>query len=109
MAEAGAERYITARREERLVKAAAEMSEKYCVPVTPVVADSSTEAGRQALFEACPDPDILSITIKPPAPNGDFLQLTPENWRDSIETALIGPIEIMRHYHQQYFAGYVRH
>jgi 3-oxoacyl-[acyl-carrier protein] reductase len=98
LAEAGVELFITARREERLVKTAKEISEKYNVSVTPIVADSSTEEGRQALFEACPDPDILSITIKPPAPNGDFLQLTPDNWRDSIDTALIGPIEIMRNY-----------
>lgn len=98
LAEAGTELYITARRKDRLEKAAAEMSEKYGTTVTPVVADSSTEAGRQALFDACPDPDILSITIKPPAPNGDFLKVTPDMWRDSIETTLIGPIEIMRHY-----------
>ncbi len=98
LAEAGVDLYITARREERLVKAANEIAEKYGASVTPVVADSSKEEGRQALFEACPDPDILAITIKPPPPNGDFLELTPENWRDSIETALIGPIEIMRHY-----------
>jgi len=98
LAEAGTELYITARRKERLEKAAAEMSEKYGTRVTPVVADSSTEEGRQALFDACPDPDILSITIKPPAPNGDFLKVTPDMWRDSIETTLIGPIEIMRHY-----------
>jgi 3-oxoacyl-[acyl-carrier protein] reductase len=98
LAEAGADLYITARREERLMKAAQEMSEQYGVSVTPVVADSSTEAGRQALFEACPDPDILAITIKPPAPNGDFLKVTPDMWRESIETTLIGPIEIMRHY-----------
>jgi 3-oxoacyl-[acyl-carrier protein] reductase len=98
LAAAGVELYITARREERLVKAAEEMSKKYGTKVTPVVADSSKEEGRQSLFAACPDPDILAITIKPPAPNGDFLKLTPENWRDSMETALIGPIEIMRHY-----------
>lgn len=98
LAEAGTELYITARRKDRLEKAAAEMSEKYGTAVTPVVADSSTEEGRQALFDACPDPDILSITIKPPAPNGDFLKVTPDMWRDSIETTLIGPIEIMRHY-----------
>jgi 3-oxoacyl-[acyl-carrier protein] reductase len=98
LAEAGVELYITARREERLVNAAKEISEKYGAKVTPIVADSSREEGRQALFAACPDPDILAITIKPPPPNGDFLQVTPENWRDSIETALIGPIEIMRHY-----------
>ena len=98
LAEAGADLVITARREERLVNAAKEISEQYGVKVTPIVADSSKEEGRQALFDACPDPDILAITIKPPAPNGDFLKVTPEMWRDSVETALIGPIEIMRNY-----------
>lgn len=98
LAEAGATLFISARREERLRNAAKEISSKYGVPVTPVVADSSTEDGRAALFAACPDPDILCITIKPPAPNGDFLKVTPEMWRESIDTALIGPIEIMRHY-----------
>ena len=43
LAEAGVELYISARREERLVNAANEISEKYGVSVTPVVADSSTE------------------------------------------------------------------
>lgn len=98
LAEAGVDLYITARREDRLRKAAAEISEKYRTSVTPVVADSSTEEGRSALFAACPDPDILAITIKPPAPNGDFLKVTPDMWRNSIESTLIGPIEIMRHY-----------
>ncbi|AQA18657.1 hypothetical protein BST95_10830 [Halioglobus japonicus] len=98
LAEAGAELVITARREERLRKAAEEIAEKYGTKVTPIVADSSKEEGRQALLEACPDPDILAITIKPPAPNGDFLKVTPEMWRESVETALIGPIEIMRNY-----------
>lgn len=98
LAEAGTQLFITARREERLVQAAKEISEKHGVSVTPVVADSSTEEGRQALFAACPDPDILSITIKPPAPNGDFLKVSPDMWRSSLETTLVGPIEIMRHY-----------
>jgi 3-oxoacyl-[acyl-carrier protein] reductase len=94
----GVELYITARREERLLNAAKEISEKYGTSVTPIVSDSSTEEGRQALFAACPDPEILASTIKPPAPNGDFLNVTPEMWRESIETALIRPIEIMRNY-----------
>lgn len=98
LAEAGAELVITARGEERLQKAAQEITEKHGVSVTPVVADSSTEEGRAALFAACPDPDILAITIKPPDPNGDFLKVTPEMWRNSVDTALIGPIEIMRNY-----------
>jgi 3-oxoacyl-[acyl-carrier protein] reductase len=98
LAEAGVKLFITARREERLRNAAKEISETYGVHVTPIVADSSKEEGRRVLFEACPKPDILAITINPPSPNGDFLKLTPEDWRGSIETALIGPIEIMRHY-----------
>ncbi len=98
LAEAGAELIISARGEARLQKAAEQIAETYGVPVTPVVADSSTEAGREALFAACPDPDILAITIKPPDPNGDFLDVSAEMWRDSVETALIGPIEIMRNY-----------
>ncbi len=98
LAEAGVDLYITARKEERLNRAAKEIAEKYSANVTPVVADSSTEEGRQALFAACPDPDILAITIKPPAPNGNFLKVTSDMWRESIETTLIGPIEIMRHY-----------
>lgn len=98
LAEAGAELVISARGEERLSRAAEEISQKYGTSVTPVVADSSTEEGRAALFAVCPEPDILAITIKPPDPNGDFLKVTPEMWRNSVETALIGPIEIMRHY-----------
>lgn len=98
LAQAGANLFISARGEERLNKAAEEISAKYGANVTPIVADSSTEVGREALFAVCPEPDILAITIKPPDPNGDFLKVTPEMWRESIDTALIGPIEIMRHY-----------
>jgi len=98
LAEAGVDLFISARRAERLNSAADAMAKKYAISVTPIVADSSTEQGRQTLFAACPDPDIVAITIKPPSPNGDFLQVTPDMWRESIDTALLGPIEIMRHY-----------
>ena len=98
LAEAGVELVITARRKERLEKAAEEISTKYKISVKPIVADSSKAEDRARLLEACPDPDILAITIKPPAPNGDFLKVTPEMWRESIDTALIGPIELMRQY-----------
>ena len=62
LAEAGVELYISARREERLLNAAKEITEKYGNTVTPIVADSSTEEGRATLFSACPDPDILIRT-----------------------------------------------
>lgn len=98
LAEAGVELYLSARGQDRLETAAKEIAEKYGVNVTPVVGDSSTVEGRAGVFAACPSPDIIAITIKPPTPNGNFLDLTPEDWRASVDTALIGPIEIMRHY-----------
>ena len=61
LAEAGVELYISARREERLVRAAKEIAETYGATVIPIVADSSTDAGRATLFEACPDPDIVAL------------------------------------------------
>ena len=98
LAEARADLFLSARGEQRLMRAAREIGEQFGVNVTPVVADSSTDQGRAALFDACPEPDILVMTIKPPEPNGDYLKVTPAMWRASTETALIGPIEIMRHY-----------
>ena len=55
LAEAGAELVITARGEERLRKAADEIAEKYGVSVPPVVADSSKQSGREALYHASDD------------------------------------------------------
>ena len=98
LAEAGVNLFLTARGIERLQAAAAEITEQYGVSVATIAADSSTEQGRQAVFDACPSPDIITITINPPSPNGSYLDLTPDDWRASIDMALIGPIEIMRHY-----------
>ena len=66
LAEAGVELYISARREERLVRAAKEIAETYGATVIPIVADSSTDAGRAPLFEACPDPDTLLHSYRDP-------------------------------------------
>jgi len=96
--ESGATLFISAQRENRLNNAAKEISAICGTSVTPIVADSSSEDGRAALIAAYPEPDIPCITIKPPAPNADFLKATPDMLRESIETTLIGPIEIMRHY-----------
>ena len=53
LAEAGVELYISARREERLLNAAKEITEKYGNMVTPIIADSSTEeVGRHCLQHA---------------------------------------------------------
>ena len=48
---------IAARNPDTLEQAAAEISGAIGVPVTPVVADITTAAGRAAAVAACPNPD----------------------------------------------------
>ena len=45
---------IAARNRDTIEQAAAEISGATCVPVTPVVADLTTDAGRAAALAACP-------------------------------------------------------
>lgn len=92
----GVELFISARGEERLRAAAAEIARGTGAKVTPVVADHSTADGRRALLAACPEPDILVITCSPPKTTEDFHDIEVEDWRASLDTTLIGPIELMR-------------
>src|SRR5690554_1030651 len=66
LAREGVELVISARGEERLLSACAEIARETGVSVTPVVADHSTEEGRSAVLAACPAPDILVGTCSPP-------------------------------------------
>ena len=92
----GVELVISARGEARLLAAAREIAEATGARVTPVVADHSTPEGRAALLAACPAPDILVITCAPPKTTEDYHDIEVEDWRESLDTTLIGPIELMR-------------
>src|SRR5262245_58603095 len=70
LAREGADVTICARGAETLKATAKELG-AIGVKVTPVVCDVTTEAGRQALLAACPDPDILVNNAGGPPP-GDF-------------------------------------
>lgn len=96
LAAEGVELFVSARGEERLLAHVREIVSRTGANVTPVVADHSTEEGRAALLAACPEPDILVMTCAPPRMTEDFRDITPQDYRDSIETTLIGPIELMR-------------
>jgi 3-oxoacyl-[acyl-carrier protein] reductase len=92
----GVEVFISARGEDRLVAAAASVSAETGGKVTPVVADHSTPTGRAALLEACPEPDIMVITCSPPRTTEDFRDISVEDWRGSLATTMVAPIELMR-------------
>ena len=74
LAREGVSLVIAARGEERLRRTADEIAAESGVPVTAVACDVTTEAGRAALLEACPSPDILINNAAGP-PAGDFRRL----------------------------------
>jgi 3-oxoacyl-[acyl-carrier protein] reductase len=96
LAAEGVRLFISARGEDRLKAAAAAIARDTGVQVTPVVADHGTVEGRAALLAACPEPDILVITCSPPRQTEDYLEITVEDWRESLDVTLIGPIELMK-------------
>jgi 3-oxoacyl-[acyl-carrier protein] reductase len=65
------------------------------VSVTTVSADVNTPAGREALLEACPDPDILVNNNWGPPP-GDWLSFGYEDWLRAVESNMLAPIMMIR-------------
>jgi 3-oxoacyl-[acyl-carrier protein] reductase len=64
------------------------------VKVTAVACDVTTEAGRNALLAACPNPDILINNAGGPPP-GDFRNFTLEDWRKAVEGNMLTPIALI--------------
>jgi len=92
----GVEIYLSARGEKRLKTAAEEIADKTGAKIIPVVADHSKPVGRRALLKACPKPDIVVTTISPPPIVFDYNKLTKDDWYNSANQGLIGPVELMR-------------
>ena len=96
LAREGAEVYVSARREERLVEACREIAEETGATVVPVCADHSSAEGREAILAACPEPDILVGTCAPPAFTPDYRAITDAQWHEAIAISLLSPVEFMR-------------
>ena len=86
---------IAARNPDTLRQAAAEITTATGVPVAPVVADITSEAGRAAAIVACPNPDILINNADGPKP-GDFRHLDRDQWIAALDSMMLGPIAMMR-------------
>src|SRR3546814_8977483 len=65
------------------------------VTVIEVVADLMTEAGRAAVIEACPDPDILVNNNSGP-PSRDFQSLDHAALLAGIEANMLVPIALLQ-------------
>lgn len=96
LAREGVELFVSARGEERLAKSCAEISELTGARITPIVADHSSDEGRQKILAACPNPDILVGTCSPPQITGDFNTISTDDWREALDITLLGPVQFMQ-------------
>lgn len=95
LAREGVELCISARGEDRLAAVAEEISSETGAKVTPVAADHSTDAGREAILAACPEPDILVGTCSPPPMTPDYRDITMEQWQSALDISLLSPVQFI--------------
>lgn len=95
LAREGVSVFINGRDLKRLEKATRTIEEETGSKVIPVVADLNEIGGREKLFEACPEPDILVNSNGGPSP-GEFSEWSDDDWRDALEANLIVPIRLLR-------------
>ena len=91
----GADIVIAARTPETLARAAADIKAATGVMAKTVAVDATTEAGRTAILEVCPAPDIL-INNGDGEPPGDFRGWTRNDWIRALDSMMLAPIEMMR-------------
>jgi 3-oxoacyl-[acyl-carrier protein] reductase len=96
LAREGVELFVSARGEERLVRACEEIVKETGAKITPVMADHSTDAGRAKILAACPDPDILVGTCAPPPVTGDYRSITRADWQSTLDISLLSPVQFMQ-------------
>jgi 3-oxoacyl-[acyl-carrier protein] reductase len=94
LADAGVHLVICARRPGPLSERAEALRARG-VEVTPVPCDITTEAGRSAVLEACPTPDILVTNAGGPPP-GDFADFDLDAWRAAVEANMLAPLALIR-------------
>ena len=95
LAREGVDVWICARNREALDRAADEISAGGMAQVHAVVADVTTDAGRDALLAACPAPDILVNNAGGPPP-GDFRDWDREAWIKALDANMLTPIELIK-------------
>lgn len=95
LAEAGCEVVINGRDAERLEATAAEIRRTTGAKVIAVAADVATSEGQQALFAACPEPDILvNNNAGPPA--RDFRELDRQKMLDGVIANMVVAVELIQ-------------
>ena len=95
LAQEGVDLVINARTQSELEATANEIAKKTGVKVTAVAIDVTTEAGRQKVLAACPEPDIIVNNAGGPPP-GDFRDWNRDDWIKAIDANMLTPIEFIK-------------
>jgi 3-oxoacyl-[acyl-carrier protein] reductase len=95
LAREGADVFINGRDQERLDKARAAIKAETGVTVQTVLADITTETGRQTLFDTCPTLSILVNNNAGPMP-GKLADWDHDTWIRALESNMLAPILIIR-------------
>ena len=95
LAEAGCEVVINGRSKETAEATAAEIRRATNAKVTAVAADVATGEGQDALFAACPEPDIIVLNNAGPPPR-DFRELKRQQMLDGVIANMVSGIEIVQ-------------
>jgi 3-oxoacyl-[acyl-carrier protein] reductase len=95
LAAEGVDVWISARSKEPLQAAVDEINAAGGGKATPVNADITTDEGRDALYAACPAPDILINNAGGPAP-GDFRNWEQRDWFDAVNANMYSAIDMIK-------------
>lgn len=95
LAAEGAKLVIMARQADTLAATAEAIRVATGAEVTTVVGDITTEAGRDAVLAACPEPDILVNNAGGPPP-GDFRNWRQKEWFEAVNGNMYSPIDMIR-------------
>ena len=86
---------VNGRNADDLDRTAEEIRRETGAKVSGIVADVTTEAGRAALLDACPEPDILVNNGGGP-PAGDFRDFSRDDWIRALDANMLSPIELIK-------------
>lgn len=95
LAAEGVDLVLSARGAARLEETADHIRQHFGVKVSAVAADHGTDEGRARILAACPDPDILVATCSPPPMTPDHRAITMDQWKASLDTGLLGPVQFI--------------
>ncbi len=95
LAREGVDLVINARTQSELEATAEEIRKSTGVKVTAVAVDVTTEAGRNQVLAACPEPDIVVNNAGGPPP-GDFRDWSRDDWIKAIDANMLTPIEFIK-------------